>query len=506
MPESPLYGAIDLGSNSFHMLVVRQVHGAIRIVSKVKRKVRLASGLDKDNLLSRDAMERGWDCLRLFSEQLQDVPSENIRIVGTATLRIAKNSDTFVRIAEEILGHKVEVISGLEEARTIYQGVSWTSSGNGSRLVIDIGGASTEIILGKGNKAEVLNSLSLGCVTWYNRYFSNGSINTSSFNDAIDAASKIFETVVGQYKSIGWDLCVGASGTVQALQEIMISQGGSERVTLEKMYKLRDLVTSCCNIDDLNIDGLLPERKKVFPPGLAILIALFETFNIKELLLAGGALREGLVYGMISSSEKNSEEWVGDAQVRTVESMIYRYQLDRNQGDRVKNVCLKIFDSLKNDWNLDNLCKSILVSAALLYELGLCIEYKKAPQHAAYIVENIDMPGFTVPQKLLLSGLLYNQREKFKLEILHRQHAVSYETACYLSRILRIAIILCIRRTEGTVPKFSLFFKNGELRILLPKGWLDSHYLRASELIAEVKMQTECGWPTFVDENDSPTS
>ncbi len=500
MPQSPLYGAIDLGSNSFHMLVVRQVHGAIRIVSKVKRKVRLASGLDENNTLSRDAMERGWDCLKLFSEQLQDVPSENVRIVGTATLRLAKNSDTFVRVAEEILGHKVEIISGLEEARTIYQGVSWTSSGNGSRLVIDIGGASTEIILGKGCTAEVLNSLALGCVTWYNRFFSDGVVSEDAFNSAVSAASNIFATVVNEYKYIGWDLCVGASGTVQALQEIMISQGGSEKVTLEKMYQLRDLVIKCCNIENLEIKGLLPERKKVFPSGLAILIALFEVFGVKELLLAGGALREGLVYGMIAASDQSSEQWFGDARVRTVESMIYRYQLDRNQGERVKNVCLRFFDELKTEWQLDGLCRSILISAALLYELGLCIEYKKAPQHAAYIVENIDMPGFTVPQKLLLSGLLFNQRDEFKLDALHRQHAVSYETACCLARILRIAIIMCIRRTEGAVPNFELHLVDGSLKIMLPKGWISSHYLRGSELLRETKIQTQMGWTTIADD------
>lgn len=500
MPQSPLYGAIDLGSNSFHMLVVRQVHGAIRIVSKVKRKVRLASGLDENNLLSREAMERGWDCLRLFSEQLQDVPSENIRIVGTATLRIAKNADVFVRVAEEILGHKVEVISGLEEARTIYQGVSCTTSGSGSRLVIDIGGASTEIILGHGNNAELLNSLQLGCVTWYNSFFSEGTVTADSFNEAVQSASDIFREVVDDYLAIGWDLCVGASGTVQALQEILISQGGSERVTLDKMYQLRDLVIKCCYIDDLDIVGLLPERKKVFPSGLAILIALFEVFGIKELLLAGGALREGLVYGMIVSTGHSDEQWFGDARVRTVESMIYRYQLDRSQGERVKDVCLHIFDAMKDEWKLDDLCRSILISASLLYELGLCIEYKKAPQHASYIVENIDMPGFTVPQKLLLSGLLFNQRDDFKLDALHRQHAVSYEAACFMARILRIAIILCIRRTEGTVPNFEFRLEKGVLKILLPKGWLASHYLRGSELLTEVRMQTQTGWPTVAEE------
>ncbi len=500
--QSPLFASIDLGSNSFHMLVVRQIHGAIRVVSKVKRKVRLASGLDEENNLSREAMERGWDCLRLFSEQLQDIPSENIRIVGTATLRLATNSATFVRIAEEILGHKVEVISGLEEAQTIYQGVSWTSSGYGNRLVIDIGGASTEIILGEGVDVKVMNSLPLGCVTWLNRFFSTDNFTSKSFDEAIAEARRIFLGVADDYKRLGWGICVGASGTVQALQEIIIAQGKSETVTLDKLYELRSKVVDCGSTECLSEFGLESDRLVVFPSGLSILIALFEVLDIKELIMAGGALREGLVYSMIAASNQLTGGIFGDAQIRTVNSMISRYQLDPEQGRRVEAVCMKIFEQLRHFWNLDDHCgRMILSKAAVLYELGLCIEYKKAPQHAAYIVENIDMPGFTLAQKLLLSALLFNQRDAFKLDALRRQHAISFDDACHLARILRFAIIMCIRRTEGTIPKFSFTVDDdGRLRLELPDGWLAGHYLRASELKTEVDIQTASGWPTYIVE------
>ena len=499
--QSPLFASIDLGSNSFHMLVVRQVHGAIRVVSKVKRKVRLASGLDESNNLSREAMERGWDCLRLFSEQLQDIPSENIRIVGTATLRIATNSATFVRIAEEILGHKVEVISGLEEAQTIYQGVSWTSSGYGNRLVIDIGGASTEVILGEGVDVKLMNSMPLGCVTWLNRFFRDEILDRESFDEATAEASRIFSSIAGEYVSMGWGICVGASGTVQALQEIIIAQGKSETVTLDKLYELREKAVESGSLASLKISGLEIDRLAVFPSGLSILIALFEVFGIRELVMAGGALREGLVYSMIAASSHLTGGIFGDAQLRTVNSMISRYQLDPEQGRRVEAVCMKIYEQLQQPWQLDDQYgRMILSRAAVLYELGLCIEYKKAPQHAAYIVENIDMPGFTLAQKLLLSALLYNQRDEFKLEPLHRQHAVPFDTACCLVRILRFAIIMCIRRTEGTIPKFRFSVHDGILRLTLPEGWIGSHYLRGAELENEVKMQNDFGWPTEIVE------
>lgn len=495
MNQSPLYAAIDLGSNSFHMLVVREVAGAIRTVAKVKRKVRLAAGLDANNSLSHEAMARGWDCLRLFAEQLQDVPKENTRIVGTATLRLAENVADFLIEAERILGHHIEVISGEDEARTIYQGVSWTSSGEGKRLVIDIGGASTELVIGEQNDAKLLNSLHMGCVTWLKRYFSDGLLNAHNFDAAILGAKAILADVQQSYVDMGWITCVGASGTVQALQEIMIAQGRSERVTLPKLLELRAQAELCGRTEQLALQGLAPERLTVFPTGLAILIAIFETLKIDNMTLAGGALREGLIYGMVGRKRDC------DARERTAESLITRYQLDREQAERVRNVVLTAFVQLKAAWHLsEQYGRPMLRWAAMLYELGLCIEYKKAPQHAAYIIDNIDMPGFTPAQKQLLSALLLNQRDDFKLDALERQNAVSMNQACHLARLLRLAIILCMRRTEGTVPEFRFEADEDNLTIWLPQGWQQGHYLRASELQEEAKRQTLMGWPTRIVE------
>jgi len=171
LSSTSLYAAIDLGSNSFHMLVVREVAGSIQTLAKIKRKVRLAAGLDKDNLLSQEAMQRGWQCLKLFSERLQDIPRDQIRVVATATLRLASNADEFLQKAQEILGCPVQVIAGEEEARLIYHGVAHTTGGPDQRLVVDIGGGSTELVTGTGAQATALISLSMGCVTWLERYF-----------------------------------------------------------------------------------------------------------------------------------------------------------------------------------------------------------------------------------------------------------------------------------------------------------------------------------------------
>ncbi len=497
MDQSPLYAAIDLGSNSFHMLMVREVAGAIRTVAKVKRKVRLAAGLDTEHNLSHEAMARGWDCLRLFAEQLQDVPKENVRVVGTATLRLARNVDSFLRTAELILGHPIEIITGEDEARTIYQGVSWTSSGEGNRLVIDIGGASTELVIGENNEAKLLNSLHMGCVTWIKRYFSDGLLNDTNFSAAIDAAKQVLQVVAEEYKTLGWESCVGASGTVQALQEIMIAQGRSERVTLAKLYELKAQTISCNHLDMLVLQGLMPERLSVFPSGLAILIAIFETLQIQNMTLAGGALREGLIYGMIGK-RRNC-----DVRERTADSLITRYQMDRIQAERVRDAALYAFQQVQKEWQLsEQYGRPMLRWAAMLHELGLCIEYKKAPQHAAYIIDNIDMPGFTPAQKQLLSALVFNQRDGFKLEVLEKQNAVSLRQAIHLARLLRFAIILCMRRTEGSVPRFVIKANEEQLILQLPVGWLSEHYLRASELQQEAERQSAMGWPTLIEEAD----
>ena len=269
MSSTSLYAAIDLGSNSFHMLVVREVAGSIQTLSRIKRKVRLAAGLNSDNTLSAEAMERGWQCLRLFAERLQDIPPTQIRVVATATLRLAVNAGEFLAKAQEILGTPVQVISGEEEARLIYQGVAHTTGGADQRLVVDIGGASTELVTGTGAQTTSLFSLSMGCVTWLERYFADRSLTKENFDLAEAAAREVLLPVADVLRYHGWKVCVGASGTVQALQEIMMAQGMDERITLAKLQQLKQRAIQCGRLEELEIEGLTLERALVFPSGLA---------------------------------------------------------------------------------------------------------------------------------------------------------------------------------------------------------------------------------------------
>lgn len=496
--SSPLYAAIDLGSNSFHMLVVRNVSGAVRAVSRVKRKVNLARGLGPDGRLSAEAVARGLDCIRMFAEQVRDIPKENIRIVATATLRMARNAGDFIRPAERMLGHGIEIISGEEEARTIYYGVISTSSSRGSVLVADIGGASTELVIGNGPNVRVLHSLPMGCVTWLNRFFAGGEITAAIYEKAEAAATEILSPYADEYLREGFGACMGASGTIQALQEIMIASGETEVVTLKKLLALRDKTVAAGNLATLSIAGLAPERIPVFPPGLAILIVVFRMLNIPGMTLAGGALREGVIYRMFGNHTP------GNIRTRTVESLIARYQLDREQAERVARVAMSAFDRVRGPWNLVSPSSEIaLKCACMLYEIGLCIEYKNAPRHAAYIIENIEMPGFTNSQKLLLGALLLNQRDAYSPEALRRQNAVPLAEACALARILRLAIIVCVNRSSEDLGG-GIAFEAGEgsrLELVTTAEWMNDHYLRATLLKEECQRQRDMGWFTEIREN-----
>ncbi|MDM3324843.1 guanosine-5'-triphosphate,3'-diphosphate diphosphatase [Citrobacter sp. Cb080] len=492
LTTTSLYAAIDLGSNSFHMLVVREVAGSIQTLTRIKRKVRLAAGLNSDNVLSAEAMERGWQCLRLFAERLQDIPQPQIRVVATATLRIAVNADEFIAKAQEILGCPVQVISGEEEARLIYQGVAHTTGGADQRLVVDIGGASTELVTGSGAQTTSLFSLSIGCVTWLERYFTNRNLAQENFDEAEKAAREVLRPVADKLRFHGWKVCVGASGTVQALQEIMMAQGMDERITLAKLQQLKQRAIHCGRLEELEIEGLTLERALVFPSGLAILIAIFTELNIQCMTLAGGALREGLVYGMLHLPVDQ------DIRSRTLRNIQRRFMVDTDQANRVTQLAVHLLEQVKDEWHLEAISRELLQSACQLHEIGLSVEYKQAPLHAAWLVRNLDLPGFTPAQKKLLATLLLNQTNPVDLSSLHQQNAVPPRIAEHLCRLLRLAIIFAARRRDDLVPHITLQAQDENLTLTLPEGWLEHHPLGTELIDQEIQWQSYVHWPLEV--------
>ncbi|MBF4382848.1 guanosine-5'-triphosphate,3'-diphosphate diphosphatase [Vibrio anguillarum] len=490
--SSPLYAAIDLGSNSFHMLIVRHIDGSVQTMAKIKRKVRLAAGLDDNNALSQEAMQRGWDCLSLFAERLQDIPASNIRIVGTATLRTATNVELFLTQANQILRHPIQVISGEEEAATIYKGVAHTSGGLGRRLVVDIGGASTELIIGEGFDAKALTSLKMGCVTWLERHFKDRQLNAANFNRAIDAAKQTLAPILEQYTQLGWDVCVGASGTVQALQEIMLAQGMDEVITHTKLKRLQKQAMLADHLEELDIEGLTLERALVFPSGLSILIAIFELLEIESMTLAGGALREGLVYEMVEELRQD------DIRTRTINSVQVRYQIDVDYAKQVAQLAQSLLKQCGGeDWIAEPKAEMLLTTAAQLHEIGLAIDLKKGGEHSAYLLQNLDLPGYTRAQKHFLGEIARRYREQ--LSSLPEQYALSGNSAKRVLRLLRLAVLLSHRRNEALQPKFTLQAQGDQLTLRLSAKWLAANPLTTAELDIEANRQSDIGWPLIID-------
>lgn len=498
--SSPLYAAIDLGSNSFHMLVVRHIDGSIQTMAKIKRKVRLAAGLNKNNTLSPEAMQRGWDCLKLFAERLQDIPQQNIRIVGTATLRTAANADQFLEQANQILGYNIDVISGEEEAATIYKGVAHTSGGSGRRLVVDIGGASTELIIGEGFNTKALTSLKMGCVTWLEHYFKDRQLNQHNFKAATEAAKATIQPILKQYIETGWEVCAGASGTVQALQEIMLAQGMDEVITHSKLKRLQKQAMQADHLEELEIDGLTLERALVFPSGLSILIAIFELLDIESMTLAGGALREGMVYEMVS--ETVAEMRYDDIRARTIDSVQTRYQLDKAYGKQVTAAALALLSQCGgNHWLPEPQAKALLEAIAKLHEIGLTIDFKKGGVHSAYLLQNLDLPGFTRAQKFYMAEVAGRYREQ--LSSLPEQHAISETSGKRVLRLLRLAVLLTHRRNPALEPPFSITANGDKLTLSIDQSWLENNPLTQAELEIEANRQSDLGWPLVIETNSN---
>ena len=487
-PEQ-LYAAVDLGSNSFHMVIVRVVAGSVHIIGKVKQKVRLAAGLDENMVLDQPSLERGWSCLETFAERLQDIPLSNIKIVGTATLRLAANADVFIKKAEQILKHKLNVIDGEEEARQIYLGVAYTSANQGNSLVIDIGGASTEVIVGNDMNPIHLISMNMGCVTFKERFFADGNISEQSFEQAIQEAKSILEPVKHDFISFDWQQCLGASGTPQAITEILVTQGISDSIRIDYLYNLKQQCIDCVSIDLLQIQGLTEARRAIFPSGLAILIALFEQLNIQEMQISGGALREGLIYGMLDNMQQN------DRRLQTLEQCIEHFHIESEHANRVRGIAHGLFKQVQTQMVLGKVdSEAMLMASAMLHEIGLHIEYKLHHEHGAYILSHLPMVGYTQQQRAGIKVLVQSHRQEIKLGLFDPFHPEVRQALLILVRILRLSCLLSIRRKNISLADFTLTASEEKWTLTFPKGWLKSHPLIDAELANEKWQQHKVGW------------
>lgn len=474
-----IFVAIDMGSNSFHMLMVQNINGTPRTISKVKRKVRLASGLDQDNMLDEAAMERGWQCLSLFAERLEHIPKRNIRVVSTATLRLAKNAEKFCAKGNEILGLPINIISGEREAALIYHGMAVSSHSADKRMIVDIGGASTELILGQNLKPLVLNSLNMGCVTWLERHFSDGLISTDNIERAKSAARGVLAPVKQDYLAHQWQLSLGASGSIQAVQEVLVAQGLNEQITQSKLEIILEQSIACTYLTTLNIKGLKEERKVVFVSGLVILLSLFEELAIDCMIGSGGALREGLIDELIR------EPVADDIRFNCVNKLQQRYHVDLNQASQVAKVAETLAHQLRHH-KISAQDIAMLRYAAMLHEVGASVEFLNAPKHGHYLLSHAAMAGFSKQQRMLVASLVGNFRNELNMELLAQQAWCSVSVASLLVSCLRLAVILCGRYQGERIQYVSLSSIGDEIEINISASTLTKYPLLLAELEQEI--------------------
>ncbi|TBL48503.1 exopolyphosphatase [Obesumbacterium proteus] len=491
--------AIDLGSNSFHMVIARIVNGALQVLGRLKQRVHLADGLDSNNMLSEEAMERGIACLALFAERLQGFPEENVCIVGTHSLRQAANAEEFLKRAAKVIPYPIEIISGHEEARLIFMGVAHTQPEKGRKLVIDIGGGSTEMVIGEDFDPLLVESRRMGCVSFARQFFPNGEISKDNFQRARLAAAQKLENMAWQYRIQGWQAALGASGSIKAAHEVLIALGEKDGlITPERLELLRNEVLKYKRFSELALPGLSEDRQAVFVPGLSILCGVFDALAIKQLRLSDGALREGVLYEMEGRFRHQ------DIRSRTARSLAEHYNIDHEQAYRVLSTVQQLYAQwmAQNSKLVHPQLEALLNWAAMLHEVGLSINHSGMHRHSAYILQNTNLPGFNQEQQLLLATLVRFHRKGVKLDELPRLTLFKKKQYIPLIQILRLAALLNNQRQSTTTPESLELETNGFHWILrFPQGYLQQNNLVQLDVEKEQSYWKDVeGWSLLVEE------
>jgi exopolyphosphatase / guanosine-5'-triphosphate,3'-diphosphate pyrophosphatase len=486
-----MVAAVDLGSNSFHMVVARVVGGQPHVVDRLRERVVLAAGLDGDKRLTPEAQALALETLRRFGQRVDDLPRGSVRAVGTNALRQARNARAFLQRARRVLGHPIEVISGREEARLIYAGVArGLPDAPGRRLVVDVGGGSTECILGERLRPLLLDSLYMGCVTWSRRFFSRGELTERAMEKAVHAAQREVQSLEHGYRRLGWQRCVGSSGTILAIVSILRAHGWDHHgaVTPHGLKKLRKAVVAARRVERLALPGLQPDRADVLPGGLAILSGVFEELEIESMTTSAGSLREGLLHDLLGRIRHD------DPRERSIRQLAARWQLDTDQAARVERAALACLRQVADDWDLDgDEPRQLLQWAARLHEIGLTISYSGYHKHGAYLLQHADLPGFSREEQQVLAALVGAQRRKLAVDAFLTLPDARVEDTMALAMLLRLAVLLNRPRSGTPLPPLRLRARATGLDIRFPRGWLARHPLTREDLEEEAQLLRPAG-------------
>ncbi|MDR0233418.1 MAG: Ppx/GppA family phosphatase [Zoogloeaceae bacterium] len=488
--EYETIAAVDLGSNSFRLQVGRVVEDQIYPLDALRETVRLASGLTAGKMLERSAMERGWATLERFGERLRSLESSGVRAVATNTLRVARNAQEFLAAGEIALGFPIEIIAGREEARLIYIGTTHSMPVvTHKRLVVDIGGGSTEFIIGKKESPILMDSLYMGCVGYTLRYFPDGKVDKKRLNEARAAAAKETELIKNVYAQQGWKEVVGSSGTARALVDLLesnrLNPGGVTGITREGLEKLAAMLCKVGSIDAFNVPGVRADRLPVLPGGLAIMMAIFEEFRLTQMNYADGALRLGVLYDLLGRFQHH------DMRAATVKQFARRYHVERKQAERVRETALDILFRLRKD-ETDGSDEEVLFLdwAATLHEIGISVAHSGYHKHGAYILTYADMPGFSNKDRVRLATLVLGHRGKLdRFAHLPRENVGWRQLFC-----LRLAALLHRDRGGRGLPAYVAQASGENFTFEIPARWLESNPWTAAALKEEAQIWRQIGF------------
>lgn len=476
---SPSIAAIDLGSNSFHMVVGRLEHGEVRILDRLGEKVQLGAGLDAQGNLDEASQTRALECLRRFRQRIRDLDAGSVQIVGTNALRAAKNRKRFLQQAQAVMGFPIEIISGREEARLIYLGVCHTlADDQGRRLIIDIGGGSTELIIGERFEPLELQSLHIGCVSFRERFFPRqDELDERAFKQAVTEASRELLSIKQRYRALGWNSAVGASGSIKSVVQALGALGYDDGVvTFSRLKALKKQLLGGKALSEL---GIKKERVSIFPAGLAILYACFDVLKIKQLTFSQGALREGLLYDIVGRIQHE------DVRERSVRAMQTRYGVDQAHAERVQATVLHAFDQVALSWDLASQENTQLLRwASEVFEIGLAVSHNQYHKHGAYLLLHSDMSGFTNLTQTYLATLVRTHRRKLTEEAFSELDDMDGARLKRLAILFRLAVILTAARKSAETA-FGLRTKGKKIILNVGEDWLRKHPLTAANLYNE---------------------
>ncbi len=483
--------AIDLGSNSFHMIVARWDNGQLTLLDRLREPVRLGFGLQEDGSLSEDARERALSCMERFGEALRAYPSRSVRIVGTKTLRSVRDSRQFLKEAEKRLGHPVEIISGDEEARLIYLGVAHCiEPGKGKRIVMDIGGGSTEVILGEGMKPLLKESLNMGCVAITKKFFMDGRVDDKLVARAVIACLQELEPVRDEFLEQGWNQVLGASGSIKAVAKVCEANGWSDgTITVDSLEKIMELYVDHGSLD-LQIAGLSEDRKPVFLGGVIVLCALFDALRLDQMVAADWALREGLLFDQKGRLEDH------DIRQASVDALAERFHVNMDKAKAVEKTALNLLGQVERAWRLttDDADK-LLGWAARLYHVGLDIAHADYHKHSAYIVQHVDLAGCSRSEQAQLAALVLAHRKRFPSKIF----PMGNTQLVRLAILLRMAIIFHRGRVEKSLPGMALKVDGKKMKLLLSEKWINGHPLTHADLETEQRHLSYIGYSLTIE-------